>query len=114
MSQRFRYPTKAAAQEAAEHVGELLGLATARNRIGDVIATAKRGAPLPSVEDVQRRLGLGQDPDTPGITFGEARAAWLAGKRKLRPSASRRLAQLHEGSYTRAGTARPYSLSALT
>ena len=47
---RFGYPTKAAADEAGRHEGKLLGLATddaTRKRIGDMIASAKRGAPLP-------------------------------------------------------------------
>ena len=52
-----------------------------RARIGDMIAAAKRGAPLPAVEDVRRRLGLGLDPASAGVTFGEA---WhgLAGRQE--------------------------------
>ncbi len=92
---RFGYASKAEAKAAAEHAGKLLGLGpddATRNKIGDMIAAAKRGTPLPSAEDLRRRLGL--NPATPGIAFGEAWAAWLAGKRKLRESARARLEQI--------------------
>lgn len=46
---------------------------------------------MPAVEDVARRLGLGQDPGAPEVTFGEAWAAWLSGNKRLRASARRRL-----------------------
>ena len=59
-----------------------------------MICAARRGAPLPAVEDVRRRLGLGQDPASAGVTFGEAWTAWLAGKKRLRRSAHERLAQI--------------------
>jgi integrase len=91
---RYGYPSKKAAETAAGHAGKLLGLGTddtTRARIGDLIAAAKRGAPLPSVEDVARRLGLGLDPGQPGATFGQAWADWLAGNKRLRASARRRL-----------------------
>ncbi len=94
---RFGYQSKAEAKAAAEHCGKLLDLAAddaTRARIGDLIAAARRGAPLPAVEDVRRRLGLGQDPGGSGVTFGEAWTAWLAGKRKLRQSARERLEQI--------------------
>jgi hypothetical protein len=79
---RFGNPTKTEAEAAAQHAGKLLGLAideTTRKRIGDMIATAKRGAPLPSAEDVARRIGVGLDPASTGISTGEAWHAWLAG-----------------------------------
>lgn len=91
---RFGYASKAEAKADAEAVGKLLDLAgadsTTRNRIGDMVAAAKRGAPLPAAEDVRRRLGLGLDPSSAGVTIGEWLHTWLAGKRRTkRPSAVR-------------------------
>ena len=95
---RYGYGSKTGAKAAAEHVRELIGLAGADQataaRIGDVITSAKRGAPLPAAEDVRRRLALGQDPASSGATFGEAWEAWLAGKKRLRRSSRERLAQI--------------------
>jgi integrase len=91
---RFGYATKADASAAAEHAGKLLDLAadeTSRRKIGDMIAGTKRGAPLPAVGDVRRRLGLGLDPASAGVSFGEAWHAWLAGKKRLRRSSRERL-----------------------
>jgi integrase len=56
-----------------------------------MIATAKRGAPLPSAEDVARRIGVGLDPASTGISTGEAWHAWLTGKKRLRASSAERL-----------------------
>jgi hypothetical protein len=59
---KFGYPSRKAAQDAADHVGKLLNLATSEadsKRIGDMVRAVRRGAPLPTVEDVRRRLGLG-------------------------------------------------------
>jgi integrase len=95
---RFGYGSKAAAETAARHVGALLELAgddtATRARIGDLIAAAKRGAPLPALADVRRRLALGTDPASPGVSFGEAWAAWLAGKKRLRRSSRERIEQI--------------------
>jgi integrase len=95
---RFGYPSKAAAEAAARHAGELLALAgddnAARARIGGMIAATRRGQPLPATADVARRLGLGLDPASTGVTFGEAWAAWLAGKRRLRRSSRERIGQI--------------------
>ena len=91
---RGGYPSKSAAAEAAEHAGKLLALAdddATRRRVGDMIASAKHGRSLPSVEDVARRLGVGLDPASSGITVGEAWNAWLTGKRRLRASSLERL-----------------------
>jgi integrase len=91
---RFGYPRKTEAGDAAEHAGKLLALATddaTRQRIGDMIASAKRGSPLPAMEDVARRLGLGLDPASTGVTVAEAWHAWLAGKKRLRRSSAERL-----------------------
>ena len=43
---------------------------------------------------MRRRLSLGADPAGSGETFGQAWAAWLAGKKRLRPSSRRRLEQI--------------------
>lgn len=61
-----------------------------------MIVAAKRGQPLPAAGDVARRLGLGLDPASAGVTFGEAWAAWLAGKKRLRQSSRERLEQIGE------------------
>jgi integrase len=88
------------AQAALDTVRELVALAPdgrSRQQIGDLIwEQTKRGGRLPSVGDVRRRIGIGADPSTPGITFAEAWTAWLDGKRRLKASARRRLAQIGE------------------
>ena len=95
---RFGFATQGDAADAASKVWELIKLggadAPTQQRIGDLIfrATA-RGGQLPEVEDVRRRLGLRRDLDR-SETFGEAWAAWLAGKRKARPSYARGLDQM--------------------
>jgi integrase len=97
---RFGYESKTDAKTAAENVGKLLDLAGAddatRKRVGDLIVAVKRGTPLPAVEDVQRRLGLGLDLASTGDTFGQAWTSWLAGKKRLRQSARERLEQIGE------------------
>ncbi|MDQ2874472.1 MAG: hypothetical protein M3Y33_06570 [Actinomycetota bacterium] len=74
-------------------MGRLLDLAGAddatRARIGDVIAAVKRGGQLPAVEDVRRRLGLGQEPGSPGVTFGTAGDGWRPSTRRSRRSTPR-------------------------
>lgn len=94
---RFGFATKSDADEAAGKVWELIGLGrddpSAQQRIGDLIFERTRhGGGLPSAEDVRRRLGLRQDLDR-SETFGEAWAAWLAGKRKARDSYAHTLGQ---------------------
>jgi integrase len=95
---RFGFPTKGKADAAAGQVWELISLGRddtrTQQRIGDLIFERTRnGGELPSVEDVRRRLGLGRDLDS-SETFGEAWAAWLAGKRKARPSYANSLDQI--------------------
>ena len=89
---KFGFESRTAAKAAAEQIGRLLDLAgdddMVRGKIGDMITSIRRGAPLPAVEDVRRRLGLGQDPASTGVTFGQAWDAWLAGKKRLRPSSA--------------------------
>ncbi len=94
---RFGYHSKADAEAAAQHVGKLLQLAAddlTRNKIGDMIAAAKRGAKLPTTDEVAQRISLRQDPGSAGELFGEYWTAWLADKRKLRASSRRRLEQI--------------------
>jgi integrase len=87
------YDSKAAAEAAAQHAGKLLDLAqddATRRAIGDMIAAVKRGAPMPPVEDVARRLGLGQDPDAAGESVQQFFVTWLAGKTRAKsPSTAR-------------------------
>jgi integrase len=95
---RFGFATKTKADEAANHAWDLIGLGHSdkktRARIGDLIfEKTARGGELPSVEDVRRRLGLGQDLDS-SETFGDAWRAWLAGRRKIRRGYARNLEQL--------------------
>jgi len=94
---RFGFATKGDAEAAARQVWELIALAAAdtgtQQRIGDLIfEKTARGGQLPSVEDVRRRLGLRGQLDR-SETFGEAWAAWLAGRRKARDSYANTLEQ---------------------
>ena len=93
---KFSYPSRKAAQTAAEHVGKLLDLAqnqTDRERIGDMVRAVRQGAPLPSVEEVQRRLGL--DPAQQGLTTGEWLDTWLAGKLRTKRESTCRGYEMH-------------------
>jgi hypothetical protein len=95
---RFGFATQKEADAAAGQVWELIGLgrddARTQARIGDeIFKRTKHGGELPSVEDVRRRLGLGRALDS-SETFGEAWSAWLAGKRKARPSYANSLTQI--------------------
>lgn len=84
--------------EFEERVRELVRLAdddATRVKIGDLIWSAsRRGGQLPGAGTVRRRLALGAGPAGTGETFGQAWTAWLAGKRRLRPSSRRRLEQI--------------------
>jgi integrase len=96
--QRFGYPSRKAAQESAQHVGKLLDLAstqTDRDRIGDMLKAARNGAPLPTVEDVKRRLGLGLEPGQEGLTVAEWLDTWLAGKRRTKRESTCRGYEMH-------------------
>jgi integrase len=93
---RSGFETQTAAQNLLEKVNDLIKLAKddekARQKIGDMIfeKTLRRGEP-PEVDDVRRRLGLRRENLDSSDTFGDAWPAWLAGKKKLRPSAARAL-----------------------
>jgi len=95
---RSGYGSNTEAEAVLGQISELVRLtadpADAR-RIGDLIWSATRhGGQLPSAEVVRRRLSLGADPAGSGETFGQAWPAWLAGKKRLRPSSRRRLEQI--------------------
>ena len=95
---RYGYPSQKTAGQAAEHVGRLLDLApddATRAQIGDLIVAAKRGAPLPAVEDVRRRLGLGLDPGQPGMTVAQWMEGWLTGKQRTRRASTTRGYESH-------------------
>jgi integrase len=95
---RFGHASKAEAKAGADHAGKLLDLAPddmTRAKVGDLIAGTKRGAPLPSAEDVRRRLGLGQDPGDPGLTTGAWLDGWLAGKKRTKRASAYRSYEMH-------------------
>lgn len=97
---RLGYSTQGAANNALDHVRDLVKLAGDDERlarkIGDMIfGKSRRGGQLPTTDDVRRRLGLGQAPGTAGETFAEAWATWLAGKKRAkRPSYTNGLEQI--------------------
>jgi integrase len=95
---RAGYATREEAEAALDHIRDLVRLAdddVTRAKIGDLIWTAtRRGGDLPAVGVVRHRLALGAGPAGSGETFGHAWAAWLAGKKRLRPSSKRRLEQI--------------------
>jgi len=95
---RYGYPSKATARAAAEHASALLDLAAddmTRRKIGDLIYAAKRGTPLPAVEDAQNRLGLNRDPGSTGITVAAWLDTWLAGKRRAKKASTYRGYESH-------------------
>lgn len=101
---RYGYASKAKAEAAAEQVGKLLDLAPddiTRARIGDLIVAARRGQPLPAVEDVRRRLGLGVDPGQPGVAVADWLDSWLAGKTRTKRASTVRMYESHVRVYIR-------------
>lgn len=95
---RFRYPSRPAAQEAAEDVGKLLDLAQNQadsERIGDMLRAVRPGVPLPSVAHVLRRLGLGSDPARESPTLAEWLDMWLAAKRRTKRESTCRGYEMH-------------------
>ena len=88
---RFGFDTQGKAGKAAEQVWDLIKLAgddkAAAVKIGDLIfEKSARGGELPAVEDVRRRLGLRRPDLGTSQTFADSWPAWLAGKRKAKPS----------------------------
>lgn len=101
--QRLGFPTMTAGEKFQKAVHQLVDLAAADERvearIGDLIfERTKRGGQLPEVEEIRRRLGAGLDVSAPSQTVLQFGESWLAGKRKLKPSA-RRLYDQHLGHY---------------
>jgi len=97
---RAGFESATARDEFVDQVRELVRLAdddATRAAIGDLLfESSKRVGKLPSADDVRRRLALGNAPGGTGETFTVAWDAWLAGKKKLRPSSRRRLAGIGE------------------
>jgi integrase len=84
---------KAVLDQIADLIKLAGGDAKTRQKIGSMIAEkTTRGGQLPTVEDIRRRLGLHRELDA-SETFGEAWAAWLASRRKARPSYANTLEQ---------------------
>jgi integrase len=96
---RFGFATKTEADKAAAQVWDLIKLGPdtgTQQRIGDLIfKSTARGGQLPSVEDVRRRLGLGQDPGQPGLIAAEWLDSWLAGKRRTKRASTVRGYESH-------------------
>jgi integrase len=93
---RSGFAREADASDTLDKVRDLIKLAgddgNARHKIGDLIfEKSARGGELPAVDDVRRRLGLRRENLASSDTFGDAWSAWLAGKKKLRPSAAKAL-----------------------
>ena len=91
---RGGFPLERVAAAQLARVAGLVALAgaddDARRQIGDMISErTKRGGQLPDAETVRRRLALGADPGSPGVTVGEWLETWLRGRRKLRESVTR-------------------------
>jgi integrase len=86
---RGGFARRADAEEHGRLVRNLVALACGErhdiNRIGDLLFGLRRGAPLPPVDEVRRKLGLRGDLSS-SITVGSWLDQWLAGKRKLRES----------------------------
>jgi integrase len=102
---RRGFGSKTAAEDFGDQVTDLLDLAEGDRqvaaRIGDLIYTQSQyTATLPTVEELRRRLGAGADLATGEQTVGEYLAAWLAGKRRMRP-ATRRAATAHVAFFTK-------------
>ncbi len=94
---RSGFARESDARAVLEQIADLVKLAgedtRTRRKIGDMVAEkTARGGQLPTVEDIRRRLGLRRELDA-SETFGEAWAAWLASRRKARPSYANTLAQ---------------------
>jgi integrase len=89
---RGGFATRKKAEEHRTRATELLALARGdaadAARVGDLVVKVSRGAELPAVEDVRRRLGLRGALDR-SMTVAEWLEQWYGGKRKLRPSTAR-------------------------
>ncbi|HET6752461.1 MAG TPA: site-specific integrase [Jiangellaceae bacterium] len=78
------------AKAALDHVNQLIALGAdddrLRRKIGDMVCAARYGRPLPSVDEVRRRLGAHRDPDARTYSVGEWLDVWLAQCEHLQPS----------------------------
>ena len=88
---RAGFATRREAATALGEIDALLRLAgdddRLRRRLGDlVVERSRHGRPLPSVEELRRRLGAGLDPLSPGTTLAEWLDDWLAANRRIRPA----------------------------
>lgn len=98
---RTGFDTQTKAKGVLDQVNDLIKLAkddeSARRKIGDMIfEKSLRGGELPEIDDVRRRLGLRRENLGSSDTFGVSWNAWLAGKKKLRDSSAKRLAEIGE------------------
>ncbi|GLZ12097.1 hypothetical protein Acsp04_23320 [Actinomadura sp. NBRC 104425] len=83
---RGGYTTKKQAETALDHIHDLIKLAGAddrlRQRIGDMIfAKSARRGPLPTIEEVRRKLGASADLTAPEVTVREELESWIETKR---------------------------------
>lgn len=90
---RFGYTTQTAAQQAFDHVADLIKVGRdderMRRRIGDLIFETKRGQELPDVDTVRRRLRMGVELAASEGTVGELLEDWYASKRGKKESSRR-------------------------
>jgi integrase len=96
---RSSFARESDAADVLDQVQDLIKLAgddqRARQKIGDLIfEKSARGGELPALEDVRRRLGLRRENLGASDPFGTSWRAWLAGKKKLRPSSAKRLGEV--------------------
>jgi integrase len=96
---RSGFDTQTEARDALDAIRDLVKLAAdderSRQKIGDIIfEKSARGGELPGVDDVRRRLGLRRENLGASDTFGTSWRAWLAGKKKLRPSSAKGLREI--------------------
>jgi integrase len=88
--QRGGFDTQQAADQELEHVHALLALPdpTDPHQLAEVVALLKRSGPLPSPDEVRRRLRAGIPLDRLP-TVAQWLAEWLGGRRKIRPNTYR-------------------------
>jgi len=78
---RAGHLSRQAAEAEARHAEALLSLTSspaARARIGNMLLTVRHGEPLPDVETVRARLGLGRAPEDAGETVAGFLDRWYA------------------------------------
>ncbi len=92
----------ALARQAVAGGADVLGMAGGDGSLAVVTAVAAAygipfvcGTPLPAVEDVRRRLGLGLEPGTPGVIVGQWLEGWLASKQRTRRASTTRGYESH-------------------